>query len=755
MSTEGTASSPVLPGTGLPAGSFSGSIMRALGTPSHPIADLRRLAARLGGSGSATLSDVRDIEGIPGPQLLHELGERLGLQLTLATRDIATLTTADCPCVVLLQDGTSRLLIEAPENGAMIVAGDGTNQQRVDRRALAAAANGGVFQARRIDPDLQLKRQESVLEAGFAKLHPQATSRPAATQASPPSRHPIMAYLLKVCSQKRNLVISLAMAGFLSGLISLAVPVFTMVVFDRVIPHGAFETLWALIIGVVVLLGLDFALRHVRHALSDSVAVAGSTGLGAQFFSRLLHSPLSSMPKDSGALVQPYQDMNHAAHLAPQFIAGLMVDLPFFLIVLGFLGMLGGWIAIIPAIGAVLLLVLHAVAHRLATRDMGDEARLQQRQTQMLVDAVSSSEMIRTTGSGPSLLMRWEERSDAAAFVGHKMRSQQNLAVHAGAVVMQMVTVITVAAGAYAVSASAMTVGALSACMMLAGRAIMPVATLMTQGYRLKHILQTTSDIGQFLSSPPEQGNDTSGRQSAVAGPVQLNGITFRHAGSELDVIASLSLKIEAGERVAIIGKSGCGKSTLLKLLARLHDASSGSIHIGGRDIRQIDPLVLRQSIALMPQVPHLFDTTLAQNMTAGLGPVPADWFDHVAALTGVADFANRQPAGFSLETGTGGNRLSGGERQSTALARAIMGKPSMLLLDEPTAAMDNEREARIVNALAAELQNGALKDTGLVIATHRMPILALVTRIIWLDGGKIVADGPKDEIFRKFGLAA
>jgi ATP-binding cassette, subfamily C, bacterial LapB len=214
-------------------------------------------------------------------------------------------------------------------------------------------------------------------------------------------------------------------------------------------------------------------------------------------------------------------------------------------------------------------------------------------------------------------------------------------------------------------------------------------------------------------------------------------------------------LSLAAGERVAIIGKSGSGKSTLLRLMARLYDTSSGSIHIDGRDIRQVDPLTLRRAVALMPQEPYLFDTTLEANMTAGLGSVEPEWFAHVAKITGVADFANRNPAGFSLETGAGGCKLSGGERQSAALARNLMGKPKLLLLDEPTSAMDNEREARIVQSLTSELKGGELAQMGLVIATHRLPILALVDRIIWMDGGKIVADGPKDEIFRKFGLAA
>ncbi len=728
------------------------SICRELGPPGHPIADLRRLAIRLGAQ-SAAMSDFSDLTGLPGPQMLHELGERFSLEIALVTRRIEDITPQDCPCIVLLKDGSSRLLLEAPASGAMVIAGDGETTIRVARVTLAAQASGGLFQARRIEPDL---RSRPVSET--PRVTTQAVRAEAFARAAEPSsnRHPLAAHLLQIAGEKKQLVLALAVAGFLSGLINLAVPIFTMVVFDRVIPHGAFETLWALILGVGLLLAVDLALRHVRHALGDAVSLSASTRFGAKFFSRLVHAPLSAMPRQAGGLVQPFQELNQAATIAPQFIAGLMVDIPFFLIVLAFLGALGGWVAAIPAIGVVLLFVIHWIGHRLQMQDLGDEARLSQRQTQMIVDAVMAAEPMRINGTGPQQLMRWEERSDAAAFAGHKLRSRQNFASHAGAFVMQAVTVATIAAGAYAVTASLMTVGALSACMMLASRAIMPVATVMGQGFRLKQIFSTTALLAEFATTPPEQAGDTSDAAAGrpVRGAYDFNRVTFTH-GEGAPLMAGLSLAVKAGERVAVIGKSGSGKSTLLKLMVRLHDANEGSIHVDGRDIRQIDPLVLRRSVALMPQDAWLSESTLEGNMKAGLGVVSDEWFTTVAQITGVADLANRSPSGYSLETGPGGQRLSGGERQSVTLARALMGKPQLLLLDEPTSAMDNEREMRIVKALTGELRDGTLAGTGVVIATHRLPILALVDRIIWMDAGKIVADGPKDEIFRKFGLAA
>jgi ATP-binding cassette subfamily C protein LapB len=561
--------------------------------------------------------------------------------------------------------------------------------------------------------------------------------------------------LLAACAGQRRLVASLAVAAFLSGLIGLLVPVFTMVVFDRVIPHAAFETLWALILGVSLLLAVDLALRHVRHALGDAMSMRAACDLGSRFYSRLLHAPLADAPRNAGALVQPYQEMRQAAHAAPAFVAGLLVDLPFFLVTVAFMASLGGWIAVIPVLGAAAILALHGLTHVAARPHAALEARLADRQNHAIVEASAAKETVQVTGAGPGFLSRWEERTDAGALAGHKARGLANIAAHGGATVAQLVTVSTVGAGAYAVAASDMTLGALSACMMLASRAIAPVAALMAQGFRLAQTARHSGALGELLAASPERGGDSERPVGGVTAAFSLNGVGFRYAADGRAVLDGVTLRIAPGERIAIIGKSGCGKSTLLRLLARLHAPTSGTIHVDGRHIGQVDPLTLRRDIALMPQEPALLDASLAANMSVGLPPIDPDWFQHVAEIAGVADYASAHPAGFSMPVGVGGSALSGGERQAAALARAIMGKPALLLLDEPTAAMDNECETRVVQMLRKELNEGALAGAGLIIATHRLPILQLVDRIVWLDKGRVIADGTREDVFRKVGVAA
>ena len=233
-----------------------------------------------------------------------------------------------------------------------------------------------------------------------------------------------------------------------------------------------------------------------------------------------------------------------------------------------------------------------------------------------------------------------------------------------------------------------------------------------------------------------------------MSGQIDAQQVCFTYPGETRPALSNVTFSFSPGERVGIIGKAGCGKSTMLRLIARLHEPGQGRLLLDHRDIRQFHPAKVRQAIGYMPQDTHLIDSTLDDNLTLGLGRVDKDWFTRIVTVCGVHAFASRHPSGYSLDVGPGGQRLSGGERQCISLARALMGQPRLLMLDEPTSAMDNTMEARVIADLRQTLGN-----IGLILATHRLAALELVDRVIWIEDGRIAADGPKAEIFRRFGL--
>jgi ATP-binding cassette subfamily C protein LapB len=296
-----------------------------------------------------------------------------------------------------------------------------------------------------------------------------------------------------------------------------------------------------------------------------------------------------------------------------------------------------------------------------------------------------------------------------------------------------------------------MTIGALSAAILLVSRAMAPVATATALAFRMVQSLRQAASVAPLLDSPLETASDPSlATRGPIEGEIAARALSFTYPGETRPALKELAFSIRPGERVGVIGRAGCGKSTLLRLMVRLHDAQAGGLMLDGRDIRQRDPGELRETIGYLPQDTHLIDGTVEANLTLGLpeSRLDRDRLRRIARLCGVEAFVSQHPAGYGLPVGPGGKRLSGGERQAVALARALIQPARLYLLDEPTAAFDTNAENQLVRELAAHI-GGA----GLIVATHRLPLLGLVDRIIWLDGGRIVADGPKAEVFARLGL--
>lgn len=690
----------------------------------------------------------------PGPASIAVEAERLGLDVSFRQCTVASLGDDDLPCLVLLNSGQSRLVLSRAGSDVLVVDGE-DGQTRISARQLAESASGTIVVARPATGrhgSGQAQEDSQDLARGSGKDSDANSAMLAAPAMSPQAAVTmLMRSMASALSGQKPLLIQLVMASVIINLFGMLLPLFSMAVFDRVIPHAAMETLWALALGVGLALGLEVALRHARLKLFDAVGQSVAHAMQGRLMSRLLGGRLDDLPGGSAAMVQPMNDLDAMSHLAPHLLISFLVELPFFVVLVVLIASIAGPVALAPLIGAILMVALHVLGHHMARASHGQQSGHVRKQQQLLIDGISGAERIRITGAGPFLLARWDVASDAAGFAAHQARYWSGLAAQASGTLVQAVVVASIIIGVYRIDAALMTIGALSASILLVNRAMMPISIATGLLFRALQVLQSAAPVASLMQAPLEKG----GEQRAVAaqdieGRIEARQLCFSYPGEARQALSEISFAIRPGERVGIIGKAGCGKSTLLRLLVRLHEAQSGRLSLDGRDIRQFDPQALRRAVGYMPQDAHLFDGSLEDNLAMGLGRVDRADLDRVARISGVQAFASQHPSGFSLPVGPGGQRLSGGERQAVSLARALMGAPCLLLLDEPTAALDNTAEARVIAELGKELGG-----TGLIVATHRLPVLALTDRIIWMDNGRIVADGPKADIFARFGLAA
>ena len=532
-------------------------------------------------------------------------------------------------------------------------------------------------------------------------------------------------------------------ASAIGYVLMLALPLFTMAVYDRVIPHMAMETLWALGIGVILALVLDFALRNVRLRLSDAVSLSATNFLQGLLFHKILRTRSQHAPQQPAPVQQGLREIECLAQLMPQAIVSLAIDAPFFLALVMFLAVLGGPIALAPLVGLCGVCLLQLLHFRNAAKSNGALFQTGQKQAGLVGELVEGLDRIKALGAVAHVSKLWDRLTGSHLMQLHENRVTGGLTAQGGVIVTQLVTVMVLIIGVYEVRAGQMSMGALIACILLVGRTVAPMAACVTLIMRLMHMKKTISWLDEIMTAKDE----------SVAGEAKANpcpdyafeNVSFAYEGSERPSLANLTFRINHGERIAIIGRSGSGKSTLLKLLARIEEPSGGLLRLDGFNIVQYEASRVRAMAGYAAQSPVLFEGSLWQNLTFGMqSPDRAD-VEQICRMTGVARFAADHPEGFGMQVGARGERLSGGERQAVALARTLLSSPDMLLLDEPTAAFDTQGEEEFILGLAAWLGQRSL-----VIATHRLPVLKLVDRIILLDKGQVVADGSRQDVLEK-----
>jgi len=532
------------------------------------------------------------------------------------------------------------------------------------------------------------------------------------------------------------------LAGIAINFIALLTPVFTMLVYDRIVGNRITETLWALALGMLLAALLDFTLRAIRAWYVEHIAGNSDISLDRALLRRLLHHDAAVLPP-VGAVLNKYKELAAARDFITSSYMLSVADLPFYLLFMVALWIIGGWVALVPFVTGILMVVTHVVCS-IPARDFNSQSRKAAGgKVSLLAEILSEGELLKTSLLRVPVTRRWQDESEAAALSGAKGRFWTALGGVSSNFWMMMTTVGTLVAGVYQIEARALTTGGLIACTMLASRSLMSLASVTVLFTRYSEMRRSGKELDQLLG---DDGEVPAAPKTVAPRPLE-GRITVRRLGYRFKsdgplALDGLTFNIEPGEKVGLLGRPGSGKTTLLRCLAGVVRPSTGEVLVDGVAVRQHDAYSRARWLAYKPQEPMLFDGTLEENILAGAEFADRDALLRALEVAGLHEFIRRGELNLGMQIEARGVNLSGGQRQSVALARSLVSSPSILLLDEPTNGLDAAGE----KAIAIRLREFSEGRT-LVVATHSHIMLAMLDRLIVVDGGRIVADGPREKV--------
>ena len=527
------------------------------------------------------------------------------------------------------------------------------------------------------------------------------------------------------------------------NLFAIALPLFTMNVYDRVVPNNATDTLWMLALGVIIVLVADVVLRTMRGYFLDLAGSRVDVRLSAYIMERVLGLRLESRPLSAGSFAANLRSFETVRDFITSATVTAFVDVPFALIFLVVIAWIG-WPMVLPVIVGALVVAAYALAVRHKMHELSESTyRAGALRNATLVESLVGLESIKALGAEGTMQRKWESSAAFLSRVGAQLRLLSATTVNTAVWVQQTVSVLVIVVGVYLIGQGELSLGGLIACSMLSSRALGPIGQvtgLLVQYHNASTALQSLDGI---LKQPVERPDDSNFvTRQHFTGALEFKDVSFTYPNQEMSALRNVSLRIAAGEHVAILGRVGSGKSTLQKLILGLYQPSEGAVLVDGIDLRQLDPAELRRHVGYVPQDPIMFYGTLRENLAISARHADDTQILRAAQVGGIADFVNAHPKGFDMLVGERGESLSGGQRQGVAIARAAIADPPILLLDEPTGSMDHSSEEEIKR----QLSRFAVGKT-MIVVTHRTSLLELVDRIIVVDGGKVVADGPKHQV--------
>lgn len=653
------------------------------------------------------------------PQLFIRAAQRADLSAQLNQVEFKKINKLVLPAIAVLKDGRACVITEfSGKNAKVIFPETGVGVTEIERKHLSEKYSGYIYY---IKPNYRFSQRS---EETFKK----------------PTKNWFWSIFLKAWPIYGEVLV----ASALVNLFAIAMPLFIMNVYDRVVPNYAIETMWVLASGITIVFMFDFMLKTLRSYFIDIAGKHIDVRLSSIIFQQILGIKMASRPQSVGALANSVQSFEIFRDFMTSTTITVLVDLPFVFLYISVIYMIGGNLALIPLAMIPLVLII-GILLQLPLIKLTQESYQHAAEKQAtLIESLSGAEAIKTSSAEGTMQSRWEQVVAISAKLGMKLRMLSNFGVNSAMSAAQFASVLVVIFGVYKISDGDLTTGGLIACTILTGRAMGPLSQIAALFTRYFQSVNALTSLNTIMQLPVERDPTTKHlHRPFLRGDIVFSHVAFNYPEAEIPAINDVSFKINAGEKVAIIGRLGSGKTTVAKLMMQLYQPQAGNVLLDGTDYLQIDPADIRFNVGYVPQDIVLFYGSIRDNIVLGAPHVDSEEVEIAAKIAGVDNFVRKHPRGYDLQVGERGSNLSRGQRQAVAIARAILLNPSILIFDEPSTSMDDSSEAE----LRAHLMQYLKQNKTFILITHKASMLDLVDRIIVMDNGKLIADGSKEAV--------
>lgn len=683
------------------------------------LVELTRLHGRP--STRAALSAGLPLEGgCLTPSLFARAATRAGLSSRIVRRALAGIDSILLPVILLLKGDQACVLLgwnEAGDTAQLLFPETGQGEITLSREELAERYLGiALFARPRFVFDARTPEVGKVVQ-----------------------RHWFWGALLEQGRVYRDVI----GAALLINIFALVMPIFSMNVYDRVVPNNATDTLWMLALGVFLIFGMDFMMRLLRGHFVDLAGARIDVKLSALIMERVLGMRLEAKPASVGSFASNLRSFESVRDFIASATVTALIDFPFSIIFLLVITWISWQLVLIPVIGVIIGLIYAYIIQYKMHELVETTYRASALRNASLIESLTSLETIKTQGAEGVIQNKWERTTAFLARTSAQMRLLSASANNGAMTITQFVNVLLIIAGVYLIQDRQLTMGGLIAITMLGGRAMAPLGQAVGMLMQFQNARMSLETLDKLMAQPVERPDASAFiHRPEIQGEIEFRNVSFSYPGQGEAALQNVSLRITPGEHIVVLGRTGSGKTTLQKLMLGLYQPTDGVVRIDGIDLRQLDPADLRRNVGFVGQDATLFYGTLRENISIGAPYADDSAIVQAAETAGLTQFVNRHPKGFDMLIGERGESLSGGQRQEVAIARAVLMDPPVLFFDEPTSAMDFSTE----HGFKERLKRFAARKT-MVIVTHRTSLIDLATRIIVVDDGRIVADGPREQV--------